>query len=332
MRTLRALVAAAVLSLSSLAGAQTSATEAAATQLFDEGMKLMNEGKLSEACPKLARSQSIAPSGGTLFNLAECYEKNGQSASAWVAWKQLAARAADAGKKDVEATATERASKLEGRLAKLTVSVASPDTEGLEIKRDGEALDRAQWGVAAPIDPGSHKIEATAPGKHPMSVSVLVKPSDPTAQVRIPPLTGKAEEPPPSQPRDDQAQAGGKSSVQKTIGIVGMALGSVGVGLGAFFGVTAMNKNSDAKDHCRTDTRCDAQGVSLGQDAKNAATVSTVLFVAGGVLAAGSAVLFLSAPSSSASPTPEPRQQASRLRLGVGPTAGGASAVVQGGW
>jgi hypothetical protein len=74
--------------LSTLAGAasaqpaSTASTEVAAQSLFDEAMQLMKDGKIAEACPKLARSQSIAPNGGTLYNLAECYEKNGQSASA----------------------------------------------------------------------------------------------------------------------------------------------------------------------------------------------------------------------------------------------------------
>jgi hypothetical protein len=57
-------------------GAQ-SPNEAAATALFDEGRRVMAENHYAEACPKLAESERLAPSGGTLINLADCYEHAG---------------------------------------------------------------------------------------------------------------------------------------------------------------------------------------------------------------------------------------------------------------
>jgi thioredoxin-like negative regulator of GroEL len=101
-------------------------SEGAATALFDEGMKLMERGRYSEACPKLARSHQLAPTGGTVLNLAECYEKNAQYSSAWTAFMQAAARAAGAGKKDFETLALERAKKLEPKLSRITLKVARP--------------------------------------------------------------------------------------------------------------------------------------------------------------------------------------------------------------
>src|SRR6516225_7921635 len=95
----------------SVARAQGS-NEAAATALFDEGRKLMAERRWAEACPKLAESERLAPSGGTLLNLADCYEHTGQTASAWAAWKDAAARANAAGKSDVEKSALARAAAL----------------------------------------------------------------------------------------------------------------------------------------------------------------------------------------------------------------------------
>src|ERR1700733_2132726 len=96
-------------------------TETTATALFDEGRKLMAQHRYADACPKLAESQRIAPSGGTLLNLAECYERTGQTASAWSTWKAAAARANAAGKAGAEKSALARAAALEPSMARLAI-------------------------------------------------------------------------------------------------------------------------------------------------------------------------------------------------------------------
>jgi hypothetical protein len=153
-------------------------SEAAATALFDEGRRLMGEHKFAEACPKLAESERLAPSGGTLLNLADCYEHTGQTASAWVAWKDVASRANAAGKADVEKRALTRAAALEPALSKLTIAVdTGSDVSGLEVKRDGVAVGHTEFGLPIPVDPGAHVIEATAPKKKAFSVKVDVAPT-----------------------------------------------------------------------------------------------------------------------------------------------------------
>ena len=77
-----------------------SADPATAEALFREGRRLLDEGKTDEACPKLAESQRLDPSAGTMLNLATCYEKNGQLASAWVTFKGAATAAQNANEVD----------------------------------------------------------------------------------------------------------------------------------------------------------------------------------------------------------------------------------------
>ena len=101
------------LTASRVAHAQNASSQAAAQALFDEARSLMNAGKFAEACPKFAESERLDPGAGTLLNLANCYEKGGQTASAWVTFKDAAAAADVKHRTDWSQRARERATALE---------------------------------------------------------------------------------------------------------------------------------------------------------------------------------------------------------------------------
>src|SRR5262249_43356511 len=73
--------------------ARAQSNKVAAEALFEEGRRLMSEGKVADACPKFADSQSLDPSPGTLLNLASCYEKMGMTATAWATYREAASLA-----------------------------------------------------------------------------------------------------------------------------------------------------------------------------------------------------------------------------------------------
>src|SRR4051812_2324896 len=135
-----------------------------AQALFDDGRRLMNEGHFADACPKLAASQKLDPGAGTLMNLATCYEKNNQLASAWATFKEAAAASRASGHADWETAARGRADKLEPELARLAVVVPKDvQVPGLVVERDGRALDPAEWATPIPVDGGTHTVRALAP-------------------------------------------------------------------------------------------------------------------------------------------------------------------------
>ena len=80
----------------------------------------------------------------------------------------------------------------------------------------------------------------------------------------------------------------------------------------------ARQPNLARRSHCDTTDACDGAGLALRQNAEAAATGATVSLVAGGVLLAGGAVLWFTAP------------RAQTARVGLAPSPGGFAVV--GGW
>jgi hypothetical protein len=172
---------------------------------------------------------------------------------------------------------------------------------GLEVKRDAVNVGRGQWGTPVPVDPGKHVITASAPGKKGWEETIDATGAGKTFSVTVPdlqdaPVEKKTESVTPPPPAAVVvAEPPPPSSTQKTIGIVLMGAGVVGLGVGGFFGLQAMSKGSDS-DRCPDPNNCDAETVKLRDDARSAGDISTIAFIAGGALAVGGAVLFFTAP------------------------------------
>src|SRR3954467_9213570 len=96
------------LAWSATAHAQAS-QKATAEALFEEGRKLMAEGKAADACPKFADSEQLDASSSTLLNLASCYEKLGRTASAWATYREAASLASANGRAEHLTIAQKRA-------------------------------------------------------------------------------------------------------------------------------------------------------------------------------------------------------------------------------
>ncbi len=311
-----------VSSVSSQALAQDNA--AAVVALFNEGKQLMAQGKVAEACPKFLASYTLEARIGTLVNLANCYETNGQSATAWAKYTEAVSLATKQGEKERADYAREHAAALEPKLSKLTVGVGA-QTQGLEVKKDGSAMNAALFGLALPVDPGDHKIEASAPGKKTWSTVVNVGKSADKKSVTVPaledekvavapvvapipvaepkkadPVAKTDAAPPPAEAPKEAAKEPSKTSTMKIAGLVIAGVGVVGVGVGSVFGINALGKKSDSDAHC-VDSRCDAIGTTLREDGRSAGTMSTIFMGVGGAAIVGGVVLWAIAPSASSS-------------------------------
>jgi len=307
------------------AAADSAADKASAEALFDAALQLMKQGNYAEACPKLENSQRIDPGVGTLLYLAECYERVGRTASAWATFREAASQAEASGQAKRAKAARERIAKLEPDLSYLTIEVAEGTRTllGLHIRRDGAELGTGIIGAAVPVDPGPVKVEVSAPEHESFTVTVRIQPRArqtvliPTlAHVESPhgvdalplaavPLADQGPTPAsPSQvppPAPSAAPAKSDGSVQRVIGISVAGLGLVGIGVGTYFGFSAMSSEKKADQEC-TPTQCQEQtGLNDSTDAHHKATASNVAFAVGGGLVAIGAVVYFTAPHQASS-------------------------------
>lgn len=300
--------------------AQGGGNKAAAEALFVEGRNLMAAGRFDEACPKFEASQEMDPGLGTMLNLAECYEKTGKTASAWAQYREAIPVARNAGSKEREDLATERAKALQDRLSTLTIRAKS-EGAALDVRRDGVPVHGAQLGTPIPVDPGEHTIEATSEGKQPWSTKVAVGADAAKVEVEIPPLQDTASGAETTTTSGDVTADSGTTpsssgSGQRVLGIALGAAGVVGLGVGTFFGLSASSDWSDAKKDCDDfPYGCSQSALDARESATSKATLSTIGFIAGGALLATGAVLFFTASSGE-----------TKTAIGVGP----GSAFVKG--
>jgi hypothetical protein len=299
------LLAAPALVVVTPAYAQEGSTDNSATveTLFGAGKALVAQGKFSEACPKFLASYNLEHRIGTVLNLADCYEKNQQLASAWARYIEAATLAQRAGQSERAAFATTHAKALEPTLSKLTVAVpGATAVAGLVLRRDGITVDPAVYGVAVAVDGGTHTIEASAPGKKPWSSQVVVASSSEAKTVTVPALedgpqpleTAQPSAPAASPAAPDVHTNGGNVRVA---GFVVGGAGALGLVAGSIFGAMAGSKASAAKRECVPVSNCQANtNPAASSDMNTAGTladVSTVAFVAGGALVATGVVLYL---------------------------------------
>lgn len=284
---------------------------ARAQALFDEGRTLMKRGRPQEACQRFEESDRLESGLGTRFHLARCYEVLGKLASAHGLFSEVAREAAARGQEERERVARERAQALEPRLARLTVVVPFRTSADLRITRDGVPISASSWGVALPVDPGEHRITASAPGHLPWSAQVEVPSEGGVLRINVPPLA-------------EQRQPFFEPLPHK-IGLAALGVGVGTIALGSVFAVQAMSKKSASDAAGCTDQSCpDEQGVALRSEAVAAGERATWAMSFGALGLGAAAALFWLVPDGDASPGERD------LRLAPAVSRGGATLRLHG--
>jgi hypothetical protein len=293
---------------------QDAAAQAEARILFNEGVKLLGEGRAAEACPKLEASLKRYDGLGTRGKLAECYEAVGRTASAWALYQQVAALAEQRGEANRVKFARDRVAALEPQLAYLRIDVpAASRVDGLTVRAGSEVVEPALFGTPTARDPGPLEVRAEAPGHVPFAAKIVIT-AQQTAEVTVK-LVKQAAKPhdettaPPPPDNDPRPW-------QRPVGIAAVALGGAALVAGAVLAGVAKSTWDDAfESGCNQATRsCNQEGFDKTEEARTMADASTGLFIAGAVVAAGGIALWITAPGEIAEIALVPR---------VGPGGGG---------
>jgi hypothetical protein len=324
MRKLMTGVVAFVLAVSTTAAAQTADEKNTARDFGIEGQKALDHGDARTAEDRFHRAVEIfdaakAPVPPTLLlGYARGAAKNNHVIAAAEAYNRIIraglppgapapfVKALDDAKKEIDA--------VSARIARVTISVSGCDHPTVTL--DGAPVPSFVLGVKKPVDPGTHEVKATAQGckdatasftvadgKEATSALTLQKEAatattttptttTPTTTTTTPTTTTA---PPPGA---ETGSSGGGSGL-KIAGFVTLAVGGAGLVVGAIAGGIAIGDHSTLVDNGCANGVCPPSQASELDSFRTMGTLSTIGFIAGGVLAAAGLVMVILAPSSS---------------------------------
>jgi hypothetical protein len=209
MPCLRRTLAALVVLIGALAAATSRATPTDALErarrLFVQAEADEDAERWSDALDKLHAVAQVKLTAGIRYHLALCEQHIGQLARALSDYRAAEEHARIENAKDVLRLVGQRLAELEPRVPRLTIHVV-PALPEASVRLDGESIARPLAGIAILVDPGVHRVEATAPGRPASTVVVTLHELESTSldvhltEPTLPPSTPTPPSMPPSTP------------------------------------------------------------------------------------------------------------------------------------
>jgi hypothetical protein len=345
----------AILAVASPAYAQDASSQdiAQARQLGQQAQAAYDKGDFTESEKLWAAAAKLYTQAPTLtLGLARTQAKLGKVVAAQESYNKIVREWGSnpnpppAFKDAVEAAKTEVVA-VSAKVASVTVSVEGPANPQVTI--DGQPVPAAALGLKRPVDPGSHKVTATADGYKPAdttfsvteggSAAATLKMEKAAGAVAVAPVPGGGPGPAagPASPAEPGADVGtGKGNSNKTLAIVAFGVGGAGLVVGAITGAIALGKAGDLKNVCDANKTCPSTSQSDVDSYKSVGTISTIGFIVAGVGGVAGVVLLLTAPKDNAASASTGRYTTVAVkherdsRASVTPYFGGTSAGVTG--
>jgi hypothetical protein len=310
------------------------------------GQKLLADGKFHEAAEKLSESYRIEPKTGTLMALANAHDKEGRTATAWAEYKKVLDESTKQGNKKRAEEARARAAETYKKISYVKLDVGT--SNAIEVQIDGKIIDKSAWATPQAFDPGPHEVRVGGVNGATKTISMTLQPGPVTQSLALPTLTA-ADEPPtlaaspsptPDAPKEspvtpaaapkDEPQnepsneallsASGRTSTKeaksgsgtgRTVGYILGGVGLVGIGVGSYFGITALGNKKDVDAHCATAATesltsnaigCDQTGFKAQQDAHTNGNIATIAMGVGAAALVTGVVLIIVSRGSSDKP------------------------------
>jgi hypothetical protein len=297
---------------------------------FEAARRHVQAGRCDLALEEFRLSIDFEPTSvGARLNLGDCFVTLGRLPDAFRQYKEAEANAVARRDPRLE-TARRSAAEVEQKLVRILLREPEPVVAGLVVTVDGTSAGARPWLVA--VTPGKpHALEATAPDGRRWRADVNGKAGD---VLRVDVEMGTA--PAPAGAGETPVVPRAPASSLGTWGLVVGAVGIAGVVTGAVSGALASSSRSDLAGIVNKDpqcsgiypgARCEAGAQARIQPIQDRAylesTVSTIAFVAGGVLLVSGIVMYVLAPSEPPS-TRKGAPAGARLRIGAGGTLEGS--------
>jgi hypothetical protein len=198
---------------------RTEADLATARKAFADALHDEQERRYEAALEGFRRARDIRDAAAVEYRIGTCLEGLGRLAEALSAYDAaIRLSAGDTTAGDVATASRERTDALSKRVAHLTLTLSTHAPQGAEVRVDG----RPWHGGDVVLDPGSHRVEATAPGAAPFQTDLsLTEGGRVSFTVALDPGA-----PPPTAPADSEARHVDASHGSTTLGWVGIGVGA----------------------------------------------------------------------------------------------------------
>jgi len=278
--------------------AEDAETRTAARDLATQGARAFEASDYAQASDFFRRAHELVPAPSIALLEARSLAKLGQLLEASDIYEQTARFKlpddAPLAYREAVVTARTEMEDVRRRLPRLKVVLLGvTSNESVRVTMDNKPTPAALLGVERPIDPGHHRLEARVDGQLRATRELSI------AEGQIYQIDLEVGAPAPSfEPVAMSARAAGQDghSWRKTGGYIGLGLGALGIGIGTYTGIVALNRKSELDAVCHPS--CPPSSADAIDSFRSNRTVSYVSFGIGVAAAAtGAVLLVLGTPS-----------------------------------